>query len=134
MDIPELQDDPSILDDELLYRCIHPSQWYPDGRLNHGAFVTAGHPSVDRACLTTREESLARKPNSKALAQLTARDVRKHTVGVRAKPIVPDNPAHALIIRDLRKRRGEWKRAAKQLRDACAWAIPPPGLQQPYRA
>lgn len=132
MDIPQLEDDPSILDDELLYRCIHPSLWYPGGKLKHGAFITRGHPSVDRAQLTTPEDSLARKPNSKALAQLTAKAVRKHTVGVKADscpPHAPDNPAHALIIRDPQHGYSKWKRVAKKLRDACSWAIAPPELQ-----
>ena len=126
MDIPKLDDDTAIPDEEFLYRGVHHTQVKEDGTISSGAFVsgTNPHPSIDRSSLTTPEESLARKPSSVALARLTAGAVRERTVGVKGDP-KPENPAHALIIRDPRCVHSAWKRVAKHLADACSWAIAP---------
>src|SRR2546430_10713041 len=94
-------DDKTISDSEGLWRHIHPeqftwdqqtSQWRPTS----GAFIDRrGELSVDRASLTTIEQSLAGKPNH-SLVEVEASILRKMGYLVVPDPL-ESNPAHALI-------------------------------------
>jgi len=124
----ELKDDPAIPDSEHLYRGIAAPQIHPDGtRPSSTAFIINRkdpHVSVDRASLCTPEDTLTGLEKSIAVAQLQARSARAVTIGVASDPL-PQNPAHALIIRDLSLTKPEWKRRARKLAKACTWVIAP---------
>lgn len=120
-----LRDDPLIPDEEGLYRCIHRLHFdSAEDRPKSATFKskTNPHPSVDRASLSTPEQSLARKPDSIGVACLTAGVVRECTVGIASNPL-PHNPAHAAIIRDLTLSDSQWSRTARKLAKACIWAL-----------
>jgi len=120
-----LRDDPLIPDEEGLYRCIHQRQLdSAEDRPSSATFKskTNPHPSVDRASLSTPEQSLARKPDSIGVACLTAGVVRECTVGIASDPL-PDNTAHAVIIRDLKLSDSHWNRTARKLAKGCTWAL-----------
>ena len=119
-----LTDDPSIPDGELLYRSVHPEHIKQDGSVTSSAFEGAGGPhiSVDRASLSTPEETLARLPKHVRVVQLVTGYVRTITPGVASDP-VPGNPAHAQIIRDPSLSRSKWKEVKRHLATACSWAI-----------
>jgi hypothetical protein len=119
------RDDPSISDEEGLYRCIHPLHYdEAEDRPSSATFKskTDPHPSVDRESLSTPEESLARKPNHMGVARLITGTVRELTVGVASDPL-EDNPAHAMIIRDLTMSDHHWNKVARKLAKACTWAL-----------
>ena len=123
-----LENDASILDDEWLYRGIL-EEWLVQDRTRPSslAFVinrSDPHISVDRGTLTTPDKTKARLSRNVAVAQLQAKSARDVTIGVASKP-KPDNPAHALIIRDLSLAKPEWKRRARKLARSCSWAIGP---------
>jgi len=110
-------DDPSILDDDLLWRRLHPDWVIPiegGSRVSSAAFKD-GHRevSVDLAALTTQEKTLAGFP-TQGLAEIKAGVPR--TLG---HAIVRDptdvNPAHTLIceLPDLPYKRRE--RDAKEM-------------------
>ena len=120
-----LKDHPSIPDEEGLYRCIHPKHFdETEDRPKSATFKSKAnpHPSVDKSSLSTPEQSLARKPNSMGVARLFTGTVRGLTVGVASDPL-KDNPAHALIIRNLTFSGGQWRMVARKLAKACTWAL-----------
>ena len=125
MHIRQPRDDLNIRNEEPLYRTI-PAIQIDNGRVLSSAFKsrTNPHPSVDRSRLSTPEETLARKPHHAGVAQVLTGFVRSVTVGVASDPL-PDNPAHALIIRDPACGSHEWRRIARKLAKACEWAISP---------
>ena len=124
LDLP-LQDDPSIPDQEQLYRAIHPLHMMDDGISSAAFNCGREHVSVDRSSLSTPSETLQRLQNCKGVAQITTGRVRKVTrIGVASDP-KDDNPAHALIIRDPSMSHGAWKKAARALAKSCTWALPP---------
>lgn len=98
-DSPGRLNDPSVRDEELLYRGVTPWQIKKKtGLLKPNAF----HPregefiSVDRARFCRPEETVERLPLSKFVAQVHAQDARSGGGGVVASPEL-DNPAHADI-------------------------------------
>jgi len=125
----EIEDDPTIADDEFLLRrlwrgCIDPN----DGTLTALAFLDgrSGSPSVNRAALTTREKVLSGWPWM-GLAEVQARVPRANEHGVIAAP-EPDDPSHALLIPSealavLKKR----KEAARRIAKAARIVVPVPG-------
>lgn len=120
-----LHDDPSIPDEEVLYRAI-PSLHIHDRRLSSGAFKSAKdtHVSVDRGSLSRPEETLSRHENYVGVAQINTGEVRNVTIGVASDPL-PKNPAHALIIRNPQMNNSQWRKVARLLATACTWAIVP---------
>jgi hypothetical protein len=127
-------DDPAIPDEEFLYRGIVRFQVVAD-RPSSSAFKTrrsAGDPhvSVDRGSKCRPQETLDRLPQSAGIAQLqagTARALRPDVAGVASDPL-PENAAHALILRSTSATEGSWGRTARILALACTWAIPPRDL------
>ena len=124
---PDPKDDPSIPDEELLYRGVHRIHLKPGPALSSGTFIsrTNPHPSVDRASLSTPEETHQRRPTDVGVVKLVTGFVRSLTPGVASDPI-GGNPAHALIIHDRSLSRSQWKEVALSLARSSAWAIPPP--------
>lgn len=122
----DLYDDPSIPDEELLLRGVHLTHLRPGPSVSSGAFIsrTNPNPSVDLGSLSTPEETHQRRPTDVGVAELVTSIVRSLTTGVVSDPI-EENPAHAMIIRDLNLSNGKWKEIARQLATACVWAIPP---------
>jgi hypothetical protein len=96
----EPPDDPSIPDSEFLYRTIHPVFYAEGGRVSSAAFLNRRDPhvSVDRASLSTPEESLARHPKHTGVVQVLTGFVRNDLkLGAASDPL-PENSAHALIV------------------------------------
>ena len=125
-----LRDDPSIPDKEWLYRGVVDDHIKRDGkpRVTSAAFDTrrkTDHVSVDRSSLCTDDETLERLPSSVAVAKLRTGDARAHTPGVASQPLIPENPAHALIIRDPSISNSKWRTVRRKLANACTWAITP---------
>lgn len=123
----DLQDDPSIPDDELLYRSIHPDQLGGSSEVRSSAFKSRTNPhiSVDLGSVSTPEQTRERWPAHAGVAKLITRTVRSLTPGVARAPI-EGNPAHALIIYDVNNiSRSAWAKVARKLAKACVWAIPP---------
>jgi hypothetical protein len=127
----DLQDDSTIPDNELLYRAINRS--HLDGaRIASAAFISRTnlgrsvepHVSVDRSSLSSPEETLQRHRWAAGIAQLVTRTVRSFNLRVAHRPI-PDNPAHTLIVRDLKLTDSAWKKIARKLATSCTWAISP---------
>lgn len=83
-----------IADAEQLYRRVHPTQVKDDGKLSSAAF-TDPELSVDRAMLTTTEQTLREHPKH-GIAAFTAGLARE-----LEQEVVPDaslfNRAHALV-------------------------------------
>lgn len=116
------RDDPSISDEERLWRRIWPNHVskskdpiIPQSRAfrdNH-----TGEVSVHRADLITPEDALAEYPTH-YLVEITAGQVRAlGEYAVVADPIV-DDPSHALILPS--PTRGDAKRLARQ----AQWIVP----------
>jgi hypothetical protein len=105
-ELPPDVDDLSIPDDELLFRRIplqppdniQPTELDGEYRPSSGNFRSDGPLSVDRASLTTPEQTRDRgKPGVFHIAQVHARVARQ--CGCRlVKDPMPENPAHVLIF------------------------------------
>ncbi|MFA5864494.1 MAG: hypothetical protein WC975_07375 [Phycisphaerae bacterium] len=121
----DLHDDPNIPNDEPLYRAIHPNN-LPGGNISSSTFISRSdpHTSVDRSSLCTPQQTLQRFPHYAGVAELLTRTVREWTPGVASAP-EPENPAHALILRDLSLSNAKWKEVARKLAKACKWIILP---------
>ena len=99
-------DDPSIPDEELLYRRIplqppdniQPTEVEGEWRPSSGNFRSNGPLSVDRASLTTPEQTRDRgRPMIFHVAQVPAKVARQ--CGCRlVKDLMPNNPAHILLF------------------------------------
>lgn len=122
-DCADQGDDPTVADEEELWRRIHP-EWVVSNaggtRVSSAAFKeSSGEISVDRANLTNAEAALALYPHH-GLAAIEARVPRSlGAYVVRARP-TPDNPAHAVICP--RPTRGH----ARQMAGKCEWRREPP--------
>ena len=111
-------DDPTIRNEDELWRFVHPKQVYFDPQLNRfrpqsGVFIDrSDEMSVDVARLASLESARQRLPEH-SIAQFTAGEVR----GMEAKyrvysdPILPDNPeqeppnpAHAVVCPQMKNR------------------------------
>ena len=122
----KLTDDPSIPDDESLYRSILPNQVKPgEDRPSSAAFFSAPdlNISVDRASLSSPRETLERRPEATRVAQLRAGRARatKNVAGVASCPIA-GNPAHALIFPQHGVAKSAWHTTARKLAKASTWA------------
>jgi len=120
-----LENDASIPDEEPLYRGIHP-HFVNAGAVSSAAFISRPDPhiSVDRSSLSSPEATLRRHAGYAGVAWVSAGSVRTVTVGVASDPL-PQNPAHALIIRDPAMTHGMWKKVARTLAKACTWVLGP---------
>lgn len=107
-ELPADADDLSIANDELLYRripvqpsdTIQPTDIPGIFRPSSGNFRSDGPLSVDRAALTTPEETRDRaKPVVFHVAQFQAKVVRECGCRIVNDPM-PDNHAHALLFGD----------------------------------
>lgn len=84
------------MDDDELYRRIHPSQQKNNGKISSGAFKTRPHPlSIDIAKLTTPLKSLSNHPDY-WLASLITRIVRHIGLDACHDP-KPGNYSHGVI-------------------------------------
>lgn len=85
-----------ILDEDELYRRIHPWQKKNNGKISSGAFITKPDPlSIDIAKLTTPIKTLSNYPGH-LLVSLITKFVR--SIGLDAFHIPrPENYAHGLI-------------------------------------
>ncbi len=126
------RDDPSIKDDEGLWRNIPPWHLVRDDtsgtiRISSAAFDDDkdGSPmSVSLAEVVLQHgrnpEDLIRSLPDFALAAITAEVARGCNQGVIRDP-TPQNPAHALVFGDKKR-----KRVRRRLAKAAEWVIPPP--------
>ncbi len=122
--MPDREDDPTIPDDERLWRRIAPNQLKPiDGtgfEISSAAFRDkTGDLSVHLASLTTRERVLASWP-AFSLAELRAAVPRSLEMKVVRDPL-PEDPSHALVCPYATKRQ------AKELarRSTLVVTVPP---------
>jgi hypothetical protein len=107
-ELPPDVDDPSIPDEELLYRRVplqpsdnvQPTDVEGEYRPSSGNFRSDGPLSVDRASLTTPEQTRDRgRPVVFHVAQVYVKAARQ--CGCRlVKDPIPENPAHVLIFGD----------------------------------
>lgn len=86
-----------ILDDDELYRRIHPNFWKPDGTVSSAMFKQRGGDglSVDFAKLTTIDQTLDGY-SSFGLASIAVRVPRQLELEVLHDPL-PDNYAHGIV-------------------------------------
>jgi len=122
-----LKDDPTIPNEELLYRGIHPDhRKRPGNEISSAAFKsrTNPHVSVDLGSLSTPHETFRRRPSDLGVVRLVTGTVRQITPGVARAP-VEGNPAHALIIHDFNLGDKRWMKVARELAKASVWEIPP---------
>jgi hypothetical protein len=114
-------DDKTISDSEGLWRHIHPEQFIWDQQASKwrpasGAFIDRrGELSVDRASLTTIEQSPADKP-SHSLVEVEANILRKMGYVLVPDPL-ESNPAHTLICGRMTKAH------ARELARLARWLV-----------
>lgn len=96
----------------------------------------AAHTSVELSSLTTPEDTLKRRPEHAGVVRLATgavRGIKPGVVGVLRDPISESelqraNPAHAIIIRQL-KPNSVYGKAAYRLARLCEWIIGPAPAQ-----
>ncbi len=115
-------DDPSVGDDEDLYRAImHPHWWKPkEQRISSAAFKQEATFSVDIASIAgSPEKTLERFWPGTGLASFPCREARRLGCVVRKEPDpnYPDNAAHAHVYMPSYEK--DRIRAAKKLALAC---------------
>lgn len=122
---PPPVDDPSITDDQILWRRVHPEQVVLDRNLNqkrptsqafNNSSGTSGM-SVDIADETTVQDTLKGYPDH-LLVEFEAGLVRQLNQGVIRDPL-PDNPAHAEVTGKKRKP------VQRSLYTNCRWVVDP---------
>lgn len=118
-------DDPTVNDDERLWRRVHPNQiiWDEDiknYRPSSAVFRPSGEMSVDIASLTTPEAVLSDYPQH-SLVEFTAGVARKEGCIVVRDPL-PDNPSHALV-RGKNPEGHLTKSQAKNIQQNSKWII-----------
>ena len=119
-------DDPSISDDELLWRRIWPECIDPhDGTLTAYTFLggRSGFASVNRAAMTTQTIVLRDFPWM-GLAEVEARVPRANEHGVVRDPL-PDDESHALLVPSETLKKGR-KEAARRIAKAARIVVPIP--------
>ena len=122
---PERRDDPSVSDNERLWRRVHPSDIIRDSeseelRPTSAAFRPSEEMSVDIASLTTPEAVLSNYPHH-SLIEFTAGIARKEG-GIVVRDPLPDNPSHALICGKNPEGRLT-KSQAKKIQQSSMWVI-----------
>jgi hypothetical protein len=114
--VPQRADDPSISNDERLWRRVHPSQFKPrsgpgPSEVSSGVFSTREEVSVAIASETTLEALVANCPHHSVIA-FTAGAARAAGCTVVRDPL-PDDPAHALVCGS--KPNGQLTKAQQEL-------------------
>ena len=126
MSLPEHMDDPSIADDERLFRRIHLKQIVKDedtglARISSGAFRDR-ELSVDiEKVLQSQGEEISfclKGQRACKLVYLMAGSARQFQQAVFHDP-TPENPAHGIVYGSKNN-----KRVSEGLRDSAIWAIP----------
>ena len=122
---PERIDDPSVRDNECLWRRVHPRDIIRDSesgelRPTSAAFRPSDEMSVDIGSLTTAEAVLSNYPHH-SLIEFTAGIVRKEG-GIVVRDPLPDNPSHALVCGKNPKGRLT-KSQAKKIQQSSTWVI-----------
>lgn len=117
MSFPHWVDDPTIGDDEILWRRVDPADIVTDHntgrqRSSSAAFLTE-QMSVHIASLTSLEAVLTRYPHVR-IAAFGAEDARNLGCVVARAP-TPDDPSHALVCRQDDSTKRISKRTAKRL-------------------
>jgi hypothetical protein len=119
--MPQREDDPSITDDEVLWRRIIPSWIHrePGGKVRPGsvAFLDrlSGELSVHIASLTTPEQALKDRPDD-SLVAIPAGYPRSLGFAIVRDP-KPDDPSHALICPSPKGAR------ASKLAEKATWVV-----------
>ena len=107
-ELPADADDPSISDDEFLYRripllpsdTIQPTEVPGEFRPSSGSFRSDGPLSVDRGALTTPEQTRDQaKPAVFHVAKVQAKVARQCGCRIVKDPLL-ENPAHVLLFGD----------------------------------
>lgn len=127
-------DDPTISDDDLLWRrIVNQPAWVshnPDGswRISSAAFIDrhTGEVSVHLARLTTQEKALVNRPDD-GLAEINAGLPRSIDLVVAYDP-TDDDPSHSLICPV--KGGSISKSRARRLADAAQWLIKPKNIRE----
>jgi len=133
--MPQRIDDPSIKDEDLLWRRIlNVPQWVtqnPAGgyRVSSAVFIDdyTGEVSVHQAKLTTQERALRGRADDglveieagfpRALGQIVASDPTK------------DDPSHALICPPPGQSKGQRKANARKMAEAARWLLKPKDIR-----
>ncbi len=134
--MPDRVDDPSITDDEALWRRITPRPTLivegEDGkpRPSSGAFIDreTGEVSVHRAKLTTLEQVLTGHPGV-GVAEINAGLPRSLGHALVPDP-TEDDPSHALICPPPSAGTGRRKTDARRMATAATWVFPPPSVSE----
>lgn len=110
---------PDVHEQEDLWRRVHSSQIVPNKkggcRPMSGAFRDR-ELSVDIASKTTPEKSIA---GSASLASFSAGIPKRQGYRVVEDPIIPTNPAHALVLGPINQTH------RREIASKCVWVIPP---------
>ena len=126
---PHPEDDPSILDEEDLWRRISPT-WVlkdKDGRprVTSQAFQNDDEDGTMSIHLSSVAEQIGRTPSTilerypgYSMASITAGDARQQKQGVKPDPSLED-PDHGSVVGD------KGKGVRKQLRKAAKWVVEP---------
>jgi len=108
-----------VSENEDLWRRIHSNQIVPDGkgglRPMSGAF-TGQNISVDLASKTTPQKSIKNSSGLKGFKAMIPINLGHRVV---EDPIIPDNPAHALILGVINKKK------ARRIIENSQWIINP---------
>lgn len=128
------KDDPTIPDSEWLFRTVHPTQVKDGNTVSSGAFKSSSNPhtSVELSSLTTPEDALKRRPGHAGVVRLctgVVRGIKPGVEGVARNPLPASesqsaNPAHAIIIRQL-KPKSVYAETALRLAMLCEWIVGP---------
>jgi hypothetical protein len=121
-------DDPTILDEDDLWRRIHPGWVVPDN--NRGGLRPSSQAFLDSpdgspmSVLLAKEDSPERAMSATvwsgwSLAAIKASVARQNGQGI-CRDSNEEDPSHALVF-------GEKKKARKQLAQAAVWVVPSPG-------
>jgi len=123
--VPEPIDDVSIGDDERLLHRVRPNDVVVDAatgqrRPSSATFKSKSNIiSVDLASLTTPEKALANYPRH-MLVEIDVGTVRSIGCKVVRDPLLPDNPAHALVYGS-RPDGGMTRSQAREIVSHCKW-------------
>ena len=125
--------DPSVQDDEALWRRVHPLQIVPDDKGNPRPSSAAfrdrqsGEVSVHISSLTDSGTVLERYPYH-SLAEIRARLPRSLGYTVVRDPIqndseLPDDPSHALLCPSPSKTGNQRKRDERRMAEDSRWVV-----------
>jgi hypothetical protein len=127
--MPPRVDDPTIPDEEVLWRRIIPAWIHrePTGKVRPGSFAFMDRPSgelsVHIAALTTPDRALAGRPDD-SLAAIPAGLPRSLGFAIVRDP-KPDDPSHALICPSPKGSR------ASKLAEQATWVVLQPSPSGP---